>query len=177
MGSRFNDTIKYGDYIPPDNNTPNEGRLAPILEVLFPFNDTSVTTNGSNLGGNATPGPPLPATSVGPWEIIGLSCFFCVIGVIGVVGNVLVIFIILTDRKMRRSVTNLFIMNLAMSDLLIMLFGIPEIAQFMVNKGWLFGQAMCKTERYVLVFSLYSSVVTLVAVCVERWVCAWMHHY
>ena len=59
-------------------------------------------------------------------------------------------------------------MNLAMADFLIMLFGIPEIAQFVLNRGWLLGLALCKFQRFVLVVSLYASIMTLVAVCVER---------
>ena len=123
---------------------------------------------------NNIPGPPGPPgnssgnDSVTIPQIVGLSLLFCIIGIIGIVGNTLVIFIILWDRKMRRSVTNLFIMNLAVSDLLIMLIGIPEIVMFMINRGWLLGTIMCKTQRYVLVFSLYSSVITQVSVCVER---------
>ena len=126
------------------------------------------------IDGNSPPGqlgPPGNVTgnnSVTISQIVGLSLLFCIIGIIGIVGNTLVIFIILWDRKMRRSVTNLFIMNLAVSDLLIMLFGIPEIVMFMINRGWLLGTIMCKTQRYVLVFSLYSSVITQVSVCVER---------
>ncbi len=101
--------------------------------------------------------------------IIGISLMFCIIGIVGIVGNTLIICFILMDRKMRRSVTNLFIMNLAISDLLIMLFGVPETVQFILNRGWLLGDIMCKIERYVLVVSLYSSVITAVAVCVERY--------
>ena len=118
--------------------------------------------------GNRTPPglPGLPAASEG--SLISLSLLFCTIGSIGLVGNLLVIYIILSDKKMRRSVTNLFIMNLALADLMIMLFGVPEIVMFMLNRGWLLGVAMCKFQRYVLTVSLYVSIMTLVAVCVER---------
>ena len=107
-------------------------------------------------------------TPVGLPAVIGISILFCLIGLVGILGNSLVVLIVLTDRKMRYSVTNLFITNLALSDLLIMLCGVPETAQFMLNRGWLLGEAVCKLERYVLVVSLYSSVITLVAVCIER---------
>lgn len=100
--------------------------------------------------------------------IIGLSILFCQIGLVGIVGNFLVICVIILDRKMRQSVTNIFIMNLAIADLLIMLFGIPEIIQFMLNRGWILGHVLCKLNRYILVVSLYTSVISLVSVCVER---------
>lgn len=129
--------------------------------ILLPGNQTSL--NGTLEETNNNPGELVALP-----EIVGLSLVFCIIGLLGIIGNSLVILIILSDRKMRRSVTNLFIMNLAVSDLLIMLFGIPEIVMFMLNRGWLLGWVMCKLERYALVFSLYSSVITQVSVCVER---------
>lgn len=100
--------------------------------------------------------------------IIAMSILFFVIGAAGVFGNVLVIYSVLSDRKMRSSVTNLLITNLALADLFIMIFGVPEIVQFIINRGWLLGEIPCKLNRYVLVSSLYVSVLTLSAVCIER---------
>jgi len=67
-----------------------------------------------------------------------------------------------------RADTNLFITNLAFADFIIMVFGVPEIVQFVVNRGWLLGLALCKSQRFILVSSLYASVWTLMAVCIER---------
>ena len=83
-------------------------------------------------------------------------------------GNALVVYIVLKDKKMRKSVTNLLILNLAVADSLLMVFGVPEIVQFMLDRGWLLGLVACKVNRSVLVASLYASVLTLVAVCIER---------
>ena len=136
------------------------------------FNDTSLV---STTWPSTSPAPTLPAGAARPESVVGLSLLFCAIGFIGIVGNLLVIWVIMSDRKMRGSVTNLFILNLAAADLLIMLFGVPEIAQFMVNRGWLLGAAMCRVERYVLVVSLYVSIMSLVSVCIERWVYYLVH--
>lgn len=101
-------------------------------------------------------------------SVAALSTLFCAIEIVGIVGNLLVIVVIVVDKKMRRSPTNMFIMNLSVADLLIMIFGIPEIVQFMLNRGWLMGPVMCRVERFVLVCSLYASIMTLMSVCVER---------
>ncbi|CAG5135073.1 unnamed protein product, partial [Candidula unifasciata] len=53
---------------------------------------------------------------------------------------------------------------------IIMLQGIPEIVQFMMNKGWVLSWLLCKTNRFVLVVALYASVMTLVSICVERYI-------
>lgn len=100
--------------------------------------------------------------------IVLMSMLFCVIGIVGLIGNGLVIIVILLDGKMRHSVTNIFIMNLATADFIIMAIGLPEIVQFMMNRGWLLGEALCKINRFVLVVSLYVSILTLVSVCIER---------
>lgn len=111
--------------------------------------------------------PPDPASME---TIVFLSILFCIIGTTGLIGNSLVIIVIVLDRKMRQSLTNIFIMNLAAADFVIMLVGIPEIVQFMMNRGWLLGAALCKVNRYVLVVSLYVSILSLVFVCIERFV-------
>lgn len=55
--------------------------------------------------------------------VVYILCYVLVL-LLCVVGNGLVSFVILSNRKMR-SVTNLFILNLAISDLLIGVFCIP----------------------------------------------------
>ena len=100
--------------------------------------------------------------------IISFTIAFFLVGIIGVVGNILVIFVIFHDKKMRKSLTNMLIVNLAVADSIILVFGIPEIVQFMLNRGWILGEAMCRIQRSVLVVSLYVSVLTLVALCIER---------
>lgn len=100
--------------------------------------------------------------------VIALTVLFFVVGAIGILGNLLVIVAVVCSQKMRSSMTNLLIMNLALADLLIMVLGIPEIVLFMMNKGWTFTDVTCRVNRYVLVTSLYASVLTLMSLCVER---------
>ena len=100
--------------------------------------------------------------------IIYLSIIFFIIGVVGIAGNMLVVFAVVCNRKMRGSMTNLLITNLACADLMIMILGVPEIIQFMMNKGWTFDNLTCRLNRYILVTSLYASVLTLLSLCVER---------
>ena len=101
-------------------------------------------------------------------SVIIVSVLFCCVGLAGLVGNTALIVAVLADRHMRQSATNIFITNMALADLLIMIFGVPEVVQFIVNRGWLLGEVTCRLQRYVLVTSLYTSVATAVAVCIER---------
>lgn len=56
--------------------------------------------------------------------IVLLSMFYGTISVMAVVGNTLVIWIVTSSRRMH-NVTNLYIANLALADIVIGLFSIP----------------------------------------------------
>ncbi|XP_069380345.1 neuropeptide FF receptor 1 like 2 [Paralichthys olivaceus] len=86
------------------------------------------------------------------------------------VGNILVCLIVLENRHMR-TVTNLFIFNLAISDLLVGIFCIPTTLLDNLITGWPFSNTMCKMSGFVQGVSVSASVFTLVAIAVERFRC------
>lgn len=149
------------------NQVINTTERPSVFSNEVTFNSTTVYYDLVEMGNETFgKGPPVPPATFE--MVVILSVLFFVVGFVGILGNSLVIFVILIDRKMRNSVTNLFIMNLAIADLLIMLFGVPEIVQFMLNRGWILGTILCKFDRFILVLSLYVSVLSLVSVCIER---------
>ncbi|NWZ73257.1 NPFF2 protein, partial [Acrocephalus arundinaceus] len=83
------------------------------------------------------------------------------------VGNREVCFIILW-RKHMRTVTNLFILNLAVSDLLVGVFCMPTTLLDNIIAGWPFGSLVCKMSGMVQGISVSASVFTLVAIAVDR---------
>ncbi|XP_053125799.1 neuropeptide FF receptor 1-like [Hemicordylus capensis] len=86
------------------------------------------------------------------------------------VGNSLVFFVVLKNRRMR-TVTNLFILNLALSDLLVGIFCVPTTLVDNLITGWPFGNSICKMSGLVQGMSVASSVFTLVAIAVDRFRC------
>ncbi|XP_025059257.1 neuropeptide FF receptor 1-like isoform X2 [Alligator sinensis] len=86
------------------------------------------------------------------------------------VGNGLVCFIVLKNSRMR-TVTNLFILNLAVSDLLVGIFCVPTTLVDNLITGWPFSNGVCKMSGLVQGTSVSSSVFTLVAVAVDRFRC------
>nr|WAU40812.1 LPXRFa-R [Scomber japonicus]BDQ32222.1 LPXRFamide peptide receptor [Scomber japonicus] len=97
-----------------------------------------------------------------------LAYFF--IFLLCMVGNILVCLIVLGNRRMR-TVTNLFILNLAISDLLVGIFCIPTTLVDNLITGWPFSNTVCKMSGFVQGVSVSASVFTLVAIAVERFRC------
>ncbi len=51
-----------------------------------------------------------------------------------------------------RTVTNMFIMNLAAADLLVLVFCLPATVVQDVTKTWFFGLILCKFVNYIQVY-------------------------
>ncbi|KAF5926771.1 hypothetical protein HPG69_001401 [Diceros bicornis minor] len=86
------------------------------------------------------------------------------------VGNTVVCFIVIRNKHMH-TVTNLFILNLAISDLLVGIFCMPVTLLDNIIAGWPFGSTMCKISGFVQGVSVATSVFTLVAIAVDRFRC------
>ncbi|XP_041937326.1 neuropeptide FF receptor 1-like [Alosa alosa] len=86
------------------------------------------------------------------------------------IGNGLVCVIVLRNHHMR-TVTNLFIFNLAISDLLVGIFCIPTTLLDTLITGWPFSNTVCKVSGLVQGMSVCASVFTLVAIAVDRFRC------
>ncbi|XP_039211064.1 neuropeptide FF receptor 2 isoform X2 [Crotalus tigris] len=83
------------------------------------------------------------------------------------IGNGIVCFTILQSKHMH-TVTNLFILNLAVSDLLVGIFCMPTTLLDNLITGWPFGSVACKMNGTVQGISVSASVFTLVAIAVDR---------
>nr|BAO01073.1 neuropeptide GPCR A23 [Nilaparvata lugens] len=99
--------------------------------------------------------------------IVLLSIFYGTISVLAVVGNALVMWIVATSRRMQ-NVTNCFIANLALADIVIGLFAIPFQFQAALLQRWNLPDFMCPFCPFVQVLTVNVSVFTLTAIAVDR---------
>ncbi|XP_055846182.1 allatostatin-A receptor-like isoform X2 [Episyrphus balteatus] len=93
--------------------------------------------------------------------------FFGIIGLAGLLGNALVILVVVANQQMR-STTNLLIINLAVSDILFVIFCVPFTATDYVLPEWPFGNLWCKFVQYMIVVTCHCSVYTLVLMSFDR---------
>ncbi|XP_035670111.1 neuropeptide FF receptor 2-like [Branchiostoma floridae] len=97
--------------------------------------------------------------------LFGVSYFL--IFALCVVGNTLVCFVVIKIPRMR-TVTNYFILNLAVSDLLVGIFCMPFTLVDNIVLGWPFGDVMCRLVPFMQTTSVIASVFTLLAIAVDR---------
>ncbi|XP_046821115.1 allatostatin-A receptor-like isoform X4 [Vespa crabro] len=93
--------------------------------------------------------------------------FFGMIGILGLIGNTLVVIVVAANPGMR-STTNILIINLAVADLLFVIFCIPFTATDFVLPFWPFGNIWCKIVQYLIIVTAYASVYTLVLMSLDR---------
>ncbi|CAG9569583.1 unnamed protein product [Danaus chrysippus] len=91
------------------------------------------------------------------------------IDVLVIAGNCLVIAAVLCSSKLR-SVTNLFIVSLAVADLLVGVAVLPFSATREVFKVWIFGDVWCSVWLAVDVWMCTASILNLCAISLDRYV-------
>ncbi|KAJ2940899.1 hypothetical protein O0L34_g10160 [Tuta absoluta] len=99
------------------------------------------------------------------WVLIVIHC---IVFVIGLVGNALVCTAVYRNHSMR-TVTNYFIVNLAVADFMVILICLPPTVLWDATKTWFFGTAMCRIVLYFQSVSVTVSVLTLTFISVDRW--------
>ncbi|KAL5022392.1 hypothetical protein ScPMuIL_001547, partial [Solemya velum] len=88
--------------------------------------------------------------------------------VFGLIGNFLVCYVIWKNNHLR-TVTNSFLMNLAVADFMVILICLPPTLTHHITESWFLGGAMCKIVGYIQDVSVLVSVLTLTAISVERY--------
>ncbi|KAK2521333.1 C-C chemokine receptor type 8-like protein [Columba livia] len=87
--------------------------------------------------------------------------------VTGLVGNVLVVWVLTVFRKVR-AMTDVYLLNLAISDLLFV-FSLPFLVHYSIRNQWTFGNAMCKIISSAYFIGFYSSVFFITIMSVDRY--------
>uniref|UniRef100_A0A8C6X085 Gastrin/cholecystokinin type B receptor n=1 Tax=Neogobius melanostomus TaxID=47308 RepID=A0A8C6X085_9GOBI len=93
---------------------------------------------------------------------------YSLIFLISVFGNLLIIIVLAANKRMR-TVTNSFLLSLAVSDLMMALFCMPFTLIPNILEDFIFGEAMCKITAYFMGISVSISTFSLVAIAIERY--------
>ncbi|XP_070801193.1 substance-K receptor [Pituophis catenifer annectens] len=102
------------------------------------------------------------------WQIALWAIAYLMIVTASIVGNATVIWIILSHRRMR-TVTNYFIVNLALSDLLMSALNTVFNFIYACHNVWYFGEGFCRFHNFVPVTAMFVSIYSMTAVSAERY--------
>ncbi|KAM8910029.1 neuropeptide Y receptor Y7 isoform 2-T2 [Spinachia spinachia] len=147
---------------PPDTyNTSGEGAAG---ETWFQLNDST---------GSHQPGFHADITKHLAVQIILITAYSLII-LLGLLGNTLVVYMIIRYRKMR-TVTNFFIANLALADLLVDTLCLPFTLVYTLLDEWKFGAVLCHMVPFAQALSVHVSILTMTVIALERYRCIVFH--
>ena len=94
-------------------------------------------------------------TTITNWEYsLAVPPIFLVFMITGTLGNGLVVLVFIKN-KVFRTITNMFLLNLAVTDLVYLIFCVPFAATRYFKAYWMFGNILCK--YFLLHFFIYNS--------------------
>ncbi|XP_012946287.1 neuropeptide FF receptor 1, partial [Aplysia californica] len=123
-------------------------------------------TTASSLPGNTTDSEPY---DVPTGLMVLLAFLYGSISLMAVIGNGLVILVIVKNRRMH-TVTNIFIANLAVADVIIGIFSIPFQFQAAILQRWVLANFLCSLAPFVQLISVNVSIFTLTVIAVDRYI-------
>ncbi|XP_013776225.1 trissin receptor-like [Limulus polyphemus] len=89
--------------------------------------------------------------------------FFCC-----VFGNLLIMIVVFLHRRLR-TVTNFFLINLAVADLCVGVFCVFQNLSLYLMNSWPFGNFLCKMYHFIQSLTYTASITILMIICIERY--------
>ncbi|KAL3864700.1 hypothetical protein ACJMK2_006360 [Sinanodonta woodiana] len=106
-----------------------------------------------------------------PWHgIVYVEATFLVtLFLISLAGNVVIIFKVIKDKR-SRNITDYFVCNLALADVMYTLGG-PFIAVVRITETWKLGEFICHILAFMECLSAFGMVWTMAAISIDRYIC------
>ncbi|XP_051874199.1 type-1 angiotensin II receptor-like [Pristis pectinata] len=141
-----------------------------VLHNLISDWDMGETTSNTSLGNTSIEANATSCTTGGRHSYIFLMIpiIYTIIFVVGVLGNSMVVIVIYCYLKLT-TVANVFLLNLALADLIFVI-TLPFWAAYTAMKyRWTFGNFLCKTSATVVLLNMNASVFLITCLSVDRY--------
>uniref|UniRef100_A0A1A8J3V5 Somatostatin receptor type 2 n=4 Tax=Nothobranchius TaxID=28779 RepID=A0A1A8J3V5_NOTKU len=125
-----------------------------MYESFMQVNESNMTRSSADPTFNRT-------------STVVITCMYFLVCAVGLCGNALVIYVILRYAKMK-TVTNIYILNLAVADVLFML-SLPFIAIQLALVHWPFGPVLCRVVMTVDSLNQFTSIFCLMVMSIDRY--------
>jgi len=101
--------------------------------------------------------------------VLPITVIYVVIFFTGLIGNIFTCVVIARNKSMHTA-TNYYLFSLAVSDLLLLVFGLPpEMYYIWSHFPYIFGEAFCIIQSFASEISANATVLTITAFTIERW--------
>ncbi|NXO38136.1 GP183 protein, partial [Locustella ochotensis] len=101
---------------------------------------------------------------------VAFSLFYIILLVFGACGNLLALWITCQRRKKKLNSTDLYLVNMALSDALFTLALPGRIAYYILESDWPFGDWPCRITAFIFYMNTYVSIYSMTCVSVDRYV-------
>ncbi|XP_019615173.1 PREDICTED: visual pigment-like receptor peropsin [Branchiostoma belcheri] len=101
---------------------------------------------------------------------MAIAIYLTIVGIVAVVGNGLAISVFLKEKQFRGKEHNILLLNLAVSDLAIAVFGYSFTVIASYARQWLFGHVWCVLDGFICFTCAMSSMNTLCVISVYRYI-------
>ncbi|KAM9818704.1 neuromedin-K receptor-like [Syngnathus typhle] len=102
------------------------------------------------------------------WRVVLWALVYCAVLGVAVLGNAVVIWIILAHKRMR-TVTNYFLLNLAVCDASTAAFNSLVNFIYAAHGEWYFGARYCTFHNLFPVTTVFASIYTMTAIAIDRY--------
>ena len=130
---------------------------------------TEAETTFFNITTTSTP-PPMTGDYQITWtgEVLFRVITLVTVMILTIVGNTLLLFIIISDKKQRKKRVNIFLINLAIGDLMVCVFTMSTEVLFVAFGEWVLGAVACKLIVYGQIVTLASATFLLTGMSIDR---------
>ena len=102
------------------------------------------------------------------WKI-GIIALYCVVILIGFIENLMILIVLLKNKHLHTP-TNIFIMGLAMSDILLCSFNLPFQLYYQLTERWPFGGALCRVIMSTYGVPVFVSSMSILMIAIDRYI-------
>ncbi|XP_022372710.1 somatostatin receptor type 5 [Enhydra lutris kenyoni] len=138
--------------------------MEPLFPAPTPVSWSPSPAVTSAAGENGTLAGPSPSPGA---RAVVVPVLYLLVCAAGLGGNTLVIYVVLRHAKMK-TVTNIYILNLAVADVLLML-GLPFLATQNAVSYWPFGPVLCRLVMTLDGINQFTSIFCLTVMSVDRY--------
>lgn len=135
------------------------------LELALTSTHTTLDDNGSLTWTNSSPRDSDILSYPTTQAIFYIE--YLTIFMLGVFGNCLVCYVVFRNKHMQ-NVTNYFITNLALADILLCVLAVPFTPLYTFMGEWMFGRLLCHMVPMAQGTSVYVSTLTLMSIAIDR---------